>query len=115
MSKKRFAMRNARNGLAFGLLLMAVTAPAVADVLLIEEVRERMRRDLPENGMTIEAVEQRYGVPVNRSGPVGDPPITRWVYDDYSVYFEYDLVIDSVLHRGAVIRAASGDQAGNNG
>ncbi len=109
MSKKRCAMRNALNGLAVGLLLAASTAPAVADVLLIEEVRESMRRDLPKNGLSTEQVEQRWGAPVNRSGPVGDPPITRWVYDDYSVYFEYDLVIDSVLHRGAVVRATSGD------
>jgi hypothetical protein len=30
---------------------------------------------------------------------VGQPPITRWDYASYSVYFEYDRVIDSVRHR----------------
>lgn len=82
--------------------------PAQADVLLIEEVRERMRRDLPENGLTRQQVEQRYGAPNERRAPVGEPPITRWIYDDYSVYFEYDLVIESVLHRGAVLERGAG-------
>ena len=76
---------------------------ANADVLLIEEVRERLQRDLPGNGMTKNEVRQRYGEPDQRHAPVGDPPITRWVYDDYSVYFEHDLVIESVLNRGAVL------------
>jgi len=83
-------------------LLAAVSASA--DVLLIEEVRERMQRDLPSNGLTKAEVERRYGNPNQRNAPVGDPPISRWIYDDYSVYFEYDLVIESVLHHGAVLR-----------
>jgi hypothetical protein len=29
---------------------------------------------------------------------VGDPPITRWVYDRFTVYFENDRVIHSVVH-----------------
>lgn len=82
---------------------LLVAGSASADVLLIEEVRERMQRDLPENGLTKSEVEQRYGRPNERRAPVGDPPISRWLYDDYSVYFERDLVIESVLHRGAVL------------
>lgn len=96
-------MRMGLKSLGFAIAVAAWMAPAAADVLLIEEVRERMRRDLPENGLTTEQVEQRFGAPMERSRPVGDPPITRWTYGDYSVYFEYDLVIDSVLHHGAVI------------
>ena len=85
-----------------------VTAGTVAaDVLLIEEVRERMQRDLPENGMTKSEVEQQYGRPDERRAPVGEPPISRWLYDDYSVYFERDLVIESVLHRGAVLSSGN--------
>ncbi|MCA1780218.1 MAG: hypothetical protein LC637_12800 [Xanthomonadaceae bacterium] len=75
-----------------------------ADVLLIEEVRERMQRDLPSNGLAKAEVERRYGNPNQRNAPVGEPPISRWIYNDYSVYFEYDLVIESVLHHGAVLR-----------
>jgi hypothetical protein len=82
--------------------------PAESEVLLIEEVRERMRRDLPDNGLTRQQVEQRYGVPNERRAPVGEPPITRWIYDQYSVYFEHDLVIESVLHHGAVLERDAG-------
>jgi len=94
--------RIARNALIL-MVLFGGFGVAAGDVLLIEEVRERMTRDLPENGMTRAEVEQRYGAPNERGRPVGDPPITRWVYDDFSVYFEYDLVLDSVLHHGAVL------------
>lgn len=87
--------------------MAAWMSPASADVLLIEEVRERMQRDLPDNGLSTAEVEERYGAPIRRGRPVGDPPITRWTYDDYSVYFEYDLVIDSVLHHGAVLGGRS--------
>ena len=34
---------------------------------------------------------------------MGQPPITRWNYDQWSVYFEYDRVLYAVLHKGAVI------------
>jgi len=74
------------------------------DVLLIEKVEERMMRDLPQNGLTKEGVEARYGSPEQRRAPIGDPPITRWIYDDFNVFFEYDLVIESVLHHDAIMR-----------
>lgn len=97
--------RNTFRSIAFIALLAAVGSIS-ADVLLIEEVRERMQRDLPENGLSRSEVEQRYGRPNERRAPVGDPPISRWLYDDYSVYFEHDLVIESVLHHGAVLSAS---------
>jgi hypothetical protein len=30
---------------------------------------------------------------------VGDPPISRWVYDHFTVYFEYDKVLHSVVNK----------------
>lgn len=89
-------------------IALVLTAGTVAaDVLLIEEVRERMQRDLPENGLTKTEVERQYGRPDERRAPVGEPPISRWLYDDYSVYFEHDLVIESVLHRGALLSSGN--------
>lgn len=98
--------RNTFKSITVAVFLVAA-GTVCADVLLIEEVRERMQRDLPENGLTKSEVEQRYGRPNERRAPVGDPPISRWLYDEYSVYFEYDLVIESVLHHGAVISSGS--------
>lgn len=54
---------------------------------------------VPGNGMTMDQVMQRFGEPKERVGAVGDPPISRWVYDSYTVYFEHDLVLHSVIHR----------------
>ncbi len=44
------------------------------------------------------SVEEKFGAPESIKGPVGEPPISVWEYSGYSVYFEYDLVIHTVLH-----------------
>ena len=87
--------------LAF-VLAFAVQA-VYADVLLIEEVRQADRMELPKNGQKKADVEAKFGTPVEKNDAVGDPPISSWKYDTYSVYFEYDLVLSTVLHPGAVI------------
>ena len=74
-----------------------------ADVLLIEEVRQAERMDLPENGQSMDDVRARFGDPASKNAAVGDPPITRWDYERFSVYYEYGLVLFTVLHKGAVI------------
>lgn len=53
----------------------------------------------PSRGMTMGQVEQRFGAPTERFAPVGQPPITRWVYADKVVYFEYDHVVHAVVVR----------------
>jgi len=52
--------------------------------------------DIPSRGLTMAQVEQRFGAPVNRIAAIGQPPITRWVYPTFVVYFEYNLVIHAV-------------------
>lgn len=79
-----------------------------ADVLLIEEVRQADRMELPGNGLKQAEVRARFGEPTATHAPVGDPPITRWDYDGWSVYFEHDLVLFTVLHKGAVLDKRSG-------
>jgi hypothetical protein len=41
-------------------------------------------------------VEVRYGAPSQRYEAVGQPPITRWVYPSFVVYFEYSHVVHAV-------------------
>ena len=48
--------------------------------------------------MTMDEVEGFFGAPVQRLTAVGTPPITRWQYDRFTVYFERDFVIRSVVH-----------------
>jgi hypothetical protein len=101
-----------RTVLTLVIIFVAMTAAtnAVADVLLIEEVRQAENMSVPENGTSMTEVESRFGAPASKDGPVGDPPITQWVYDTWSVYFEYDKVLFTVLHKGAVIAPSANAQ-----
>jgi hypothetical protein len=85
-----------------GFLLLAAGL-ANADVLILDEVRQVEHMELPKNGQDMATVESRYGAPKKRHQAVGEPPITRWDYDTYSVYFEHNLVLYSGLQPGAVI------------
>ena len=53
---------------------------------------------LPQLGESKRSVLERFGLADEEHRPVGQPPITRWDYRSFSVYFEYDHVINSVLH-----------------
>jgi len=50
----------------------------------------------PVRGSSMAQVERRYGAPSERAAAVGQPPITRWVYPTFTVYFEYDHVVHAV-------------------
>ena len=51
----------------------------------------------PTRGMTQVSVEARYGAPQSTAAAVGDPPISKWEYEKFVVFFEYDRVIHAVL------------------
>ncbi len=51
---------------------------------------------MPRAGITMAEVEKVSGAPRAKHSAVGQPPITRWDYDGYSVYFEYDRVLHTV-------------------
>jgi hypothetical protein len=53
----------------------------------------------PSRGMTQARVEANFGAPESRRSAVGDPPISRWDYGEFVVFFEYDKVIHSVTKR----------------
>ncbi|MGB7754906.1 MAG: hypothetical protein WBL23_02430 [Salinisphaera sp.] len=55
------------------------------------------RFDLPDRGQTMASVRAEYGSPHSSRGPVGKPPITRWNYEGYHVYFEGNRVIHTVI------------------
>ncbi|MEM6575694.1 MAG: hypothetical protein AAGB27_05430 [Pseudomonadota bacterium] len=69
------------------------------DVLLIDRMAKTAHMSVPVNGLTMDEVVQKFGEPANRYGAVGDPPIARWIYDNFTVYFEYQRVIHSVINR----------------
>lgn len=51
----------------------------------------------PHTGMSKSSVEQIFGTPQTRGGPVGEPAISSWSYPQFTVYFESDTVLHSVL------------------
>lgn len=86
--------------LALLLTLLAPTA-LLADTLTIPPGSQGADLDasnLPHRGQSKRAVLERFGLADEEHKPVGQPPITRWDYRDFSVYFEYDHVINSVRH-----------------
>jgi hypothetical protein len=89
--------------LAGSLLLLSSTV-AQADVLSIADPRYDIPNTAtgvvrPTQGMNMTQVEQQFGAPANKRAAVGDPPITRWSYDSFDVFFEYDKVIHAVVNR----------------
>ena len=56
---------------------------------------------LPGRGMNMTQVEEKFGPPLQKLPEVGEPPITRWEYSNYTVYFEYEFVINSILNSAA--------------
>lgn len=80
-------------------MLLALGTAANAQNLNMDGVAAGSNDGRPAAGMSQASVQSRYGSPVSVQAPVGEPPITRWVYADFIVYFEYDKVIHSVLKR----------------
>ncbi|MDX1563428.1 MAG: hypothetical protein R3305_10905 [Gammaproteobacteria bacterium] len=84
-----------------GLVLAAAFGAAEADTLLLDgvEMAASSQQQRPARGETKDRVEQRFGAPTERVAEVGDPPISRWVYPGFTVYFEYDHVVHAVPNR----------------
>ena len=90
-------------GLALAFTL-AACIPAHADTLLLDAITAAPPNSSsgvarPRHGSTMSEVSTQYGEPTSKKDAVGEPPITRWVYPGYTVYFEHDRVIDVVVHR----------------
>ena len=56
--------------------------------------------DTPRRGITMSQVESKFGAPSTKHDAVGAPPITRWDYPNFSVFFEGDRVIHAVVTTG---------------
>jgi hypothetical protein len=51
----------------------------------------------PTRGMTMDQVAGKFGAPATKVPAVGQPPISRWEYPGFVVYFEHEHVIHSVV------------------
>lgn len=85
------------------LVLLAVPAAHAEEIATPEEIDpskvvERVP-GMPERGTAMSTVRDRLGDPQRALDPVGEPPITRWIYERFTVYFEHDRVIHAVKNR----------------
>jgi hypothetical protein len=80
-------------------LALGATVPAFAETLAIDgQVAIKPAGiETPQRGATMSAVEQKFGAPSNKSGPVGNPAITKWFYPNFVVVFENDKVLHAVV------------------
>ena len=83
------------------LLMTLASSAATADTLLVERVERARSSALPLKGSSMVQVEAQYGAPEQKRDAVGKPPISRWQYPAFTVYFEYDHVIDAVVSKSS--------------
>jgi hypothetical protein len=91
-----------RNWTALTIATALIAGTAGAETIVVNDqvtVRESTV-DRPARGTTMSNVEARFGAPQSRHATVGAPPITRWDYPNFSVFFEGDRVIHAVANAG---------------
>ncbi|HQQ63598.1 MAG TPA: hypothetical protein PLF22_08485 [Pseudomonadales bacterium] len=87
-----------------GLLLTAVATTTVttaaADVITIPVGQQGKDSTTarPERGSSQASVAAQFGQPLDKKAAVGKPPISSWRYANFTVYFEGDHVLHSVLN-----------------
>ena len=79
---------------------MAVSGAAMAETLVVNDQLTVPPSSVqtPKRGSTMSDVEKHFGAPIEKHATVGQPPITRWDYPSFSVYFEFNRVVHSVVH-----------------
>ena len=83
------------------LAMLAASATASAETLLVDRVHQENTAAMPTRGMTMAQVEARFGAPSEKLDPRGGqkrqwPTINRWTYPAFTVYFEKSRVVDAV-------------------
>jgi len=86
-------------------LLLTVSSASHAEILSIgKHVKIATKTEMPRRGLTKQRVLKKFGKAkkaIVSSGKVTkrNPRITRWNYDNFSVIFENNHVVHTVVHR----------------
>jgi len=83
------------------LLLGGISCQIQADILIIDRIQQEKTIDMPARGLSMNQVLATYGEPKIKKTAIGEPPITEWKYETFSVYFEKSWVIDSVAYKAS--------------
>lgn len=82
-------------------LMLGFSNISVAESVAIpagQQGASKQNIERPVRGSSKEQVSSQFGAPSDRVNAVGQPPISRWVYTDFTVYFDGEYVIHSVIH-----------------
>jgi hypothetical protein len=81
---------------------LVASGAAVAETLVVDDQVQLRDSTIerPKRGSTMAEVEKHFGAPVEKHATVGQPPITRWDYSGFAVFFEHDRVIHAVATSG---------------
>ena len=82
-------------GLALGLAPVAFSVQA-QNLEMPAGAASSYQVAMPQRGISMADVERSFGTPQRKVDAVGQPPISRWVYPNFVVYFEYSLVVHTV-------------------
>jgi len=79
-------------------VILSALSTAYAESLIIENIDKSSASltESPNRGMSMETVESKWGEPDQKRAAIGEPPISRWEYSNFVVYFEYSHVIHAV-------------------
>ena len=84
-----------RTWVTLAILVSLGGGPAIAETLEMAPAPQARDAVVPR-GLSMAQVEARFGAPDQRIAAVGNPPISRWVYPQFVVYFEGEFVIHAV-------------------
>ena len=88
---------------AMGLLFLGLSVNLSAEEVFLPSAQSQSEPSefsiqLPGRGMTMEMVQNRFGEALTKEPAVGTPPISKWIYKDFTVYFESEYVIHAVVN-----------------
>jgi len=89
-------------GLLFSVIALPISGLVSAEIRttsVSQQSADLKHLALPKNGVSKEYVAQKLGEPTRKEAAIGEPPIAVWHYDRYSVYFEHNKVIHTVLKK----------------
>ena len=95
MSYRKLLLAVAVTGGLYG----GLASSAGAETIAVENGIAVKEADVPtpSRGMTMDQVTTKFGAPSSKVPAVGNPPISRWQYPGFVVYFEHEHVIHSVV------------------
>lgn len=84
------------SGLCLTLSLLGAAVAQAEDIRIPVGQQGDLQLSLPAKGLSMNQVSAQFGEPQKVLPARGEPPITRWQYENFMVYFEGNYVIHSV-------------------